>query len=185
MNPQPTPIIKVSPDQLRISLPTIQQSQPRQVVNTADLFTSPKTNINLSNELKFNSSKDSLNGSLELSNGSTHAAKMIKTQTLSQKAENLDKNSVPKIEDHDEDRHWNIITKQLHQNENVIDRRTSREPSFEIIDRRNSEERKISHYCENETMEIESDSFQNSEDSDYFMKVSERMDIEEILGLSG
>ena len=110
---------------------------------------------------------------------------MIKTQTLSQKAENLDNNSVTKIEDRHEDRHWNIITKQLHQNENVIDRRTSREPSFEIIDRRNSEERKISHYCENKTMEIESDSFQNSEDSDYFMKVSERMDIEEILGLSG
>ena len=90
MNPQSTPIMKVSSDQLKVSLPTIQKNQPRQVVNTADLFTSPKISINLSNEMKLNSSKDSLNGSLELSNGSTHAAKIIKTQTLSQKAENLD-----------------------------------------------------------------------------------------------
>jgi hypothetical protein len=68
MNPQTTSITKVSSDKLKVSLPAIQNNQIRHVVNTADLFSSPKIPINQSNEIKLNSSKDSLNGSFELCN---------------------------------------------------------------------------------------------------------------------
>ncbi len=85
MNPQTTPITKVSSDKLKVSVPNIQNNQIRQVVNTADLFSSTKTLINQSNEMKLNSSKDSLNGSFELFNESEYGAKMMKTQAISQK----------------------------------------------------------------------------------------------------
>ncbi len=72
----------------------------------------------------------------------------------------------------------------MQHNENINDRKTSRESSFDLIDRKNSEERKINNYCEKETMEIDEDSYEKPEDSNNFMRVSERMDIEKILGVS-
>ena len=52
-----------------------------------------------------------------------------------------------------------------------------------MMSRGNSEESKISNYFDSDTMEIEDNSFENGEDSSIFMKVSERMEIEEIMGV--
>ena len=108
MNPQIVPIMIVSSEQLKIPVPTIpniQAPQIRQVVTTADLFTSPKPNITQPTGMRLNGSKESLNSSFELSKIFDPPVRIIKTQNPNQKAENLDKSLSMKIEDIHEERY--------------------------------------------------------------------------------